>query len=92
MLADCDAAGTDGPALARRLIEEGGSEVRVIGLSADGCDLDLCRAFASGMSAVLRKPASDAELRKAISGAMTKRWASGERPQHAVRTSKATGG
>jgi signal transduction histidine kinase/CheY-like chemotaxis protein len=66
VLADCDIRGTDGPVLARRLIEEGGSAVRVIGLTAGQHELDLCRALAAGMSAILRKPVSQEQLRQAI--------------------------
>jgi two-component system sensor histidine kinase EvgS len=68
VLADCNLPGTDGTALARRLIEEGGAAVRVIGVSADADDA--ARAVAAGMSAMLQKPVSAAQLQHAIAAAM----------------------
>jgi CheY-like chemotaxis protein len=68
VLVDCNLPGTDGTALARRLIEEGGAAVRVIGVSADADDA--ARAVAAGMSAMLQKPVSAAQLQHAIAAAM----------------------
>ncbi len=69
VLADCGLPTRNGRALTRRLMEEGGSAVRVIGLSAGGSEAGAC----GGVSAMLHKPVSEAKLRLAISEAMTQR-------------------
>jgi len=68
VLADCNLPGTDGSSLARQLIEEGGQEVRVIGVGAD--PHDAVQAVAAGMSTFLQKPVSAAQLQHAIAAAM----------------------
>jgi CheY-like chemotaxis protein len=68
VLVDCRMPGTDGLALARQLIEEGGSAVRVIGVSADR--RLMTRAMAAGISAMVPEPVCEAQLQEAIAAAM----------------------
>jgi len=71
VLVDCRMPGTDGLALTRRLIEEGGSAVRVIGVSADS--RLMTRALAAGISAMVPEPVCEAQLQEAIAAAMGRR-------------------
>jgi signal transduction histidine kinase/ActR/RegA family two-component response regulator len=71
VLVDCSMPGTEGLALARRLIEEGGSTVRVIGVSADRHLIT--RAIAAGISAMVSEPVCEAHLQDAIAAAMGRR-------------------
>jgi signal transduction histidine kinase/ActR/RegA family two-component response regulator len=76
ILAGCDVSGADRLAMARRLVEEGGPAVRVVGVSEEA-DM-FTGAIGAGIMAMLQKPVSAAQLRHAIAEAM------GDRPHPAI--------
>jgi signal transduction histidine kinase len=76
ILAGCDVSGADRLAIARRLVEEGGPAIRVVGVSEEADRFT--GAIEAGIMAMLQRPVSAAKLRHAIAQAM------GEGPQPAI--------
>jgi CheY-like chemotaxis protein len=76
ILAGCDVSGADRLVMARRLVEEGGPAIRVVGVSEEADRFT--GAIEAGIMAMLQRPVSAAQLRHAIAEAM------GEGPHPAI--------